>query len=384
MKRVLIVFPFLHHKSLVMGQCKSLNEIGIQADALLVDSNHIILYNYSKNRIPIIFRLSSLLFERLQKLRGYSRFGVDTFFRKMSYRSILNKYDIIEIAGIYEENRLSLARYAHQIKKSVFTRVWGTDFYGYLGANYDWHNDLFCVSERIIVASDKMREDFISVYPSFKDRLVVQSYGLSQLELLKDIQNGLIERDISFLDEKVNNRIVLAIGYTGRIWQQHFYVLDALETLPTELKNKLFLLLPMTYDTIPDYKLYIRKRLQRLNIPFQILDKRLTTLQVLSMRTISDISICVQFTDALAASVQEYLMAGSIFIGGEWLPYKEFFVHGCYLHETTIENLSSTLCYVLCNYETEKEKCKNNRFPIYEFSSWSFKNKELLHLYDIP
>ena len=67
----------------------------------------------------------------------------------------------------------------------------------------------------------------------------------------------------------------------------------------------------MTYDASQEYKNYLENRLSRLGIPYQILEKRLSLEQNLSMRIISDIAICIQNTDALAASVREHIMAGS-------------------------------------------------------------------------
>ena len=205
---------------------------------------------------------------------------------------------------------------------------------------------------------------------------------MTQLEKLKEILDGRINKDTSFLDNKSEGKIILTIGYSGRTWQQHFYVLDALEKISSKNKDKLFLIIPMTYDANPEYKNYIENRLSRLGIPYQILEKRLSLEQNLSMRIISDIAICIQNTDALAASVREHIMAGSVFIGGDWLPYTLFLEEGIYFRPTSLDNLSNTIEDVIDNIKEEKRKCQKNTELMYNYSSWTRRGEDYLKMYD--
>ena len=226
-----------------------------------------------------------------------------------------------------------------------------------------------------------MRNDFISIYPEIVEKVIVQRYGLSQLEQLKEIIDKKVEKDISFLSVEARDRIVLTIGYTGRTWQQHFYVLDALEKLSPEQKESLFVLIPMTYDSIPDYKLYIYKRMQAIGIPFQVLHNRLSLIQNLSMRIISDIAVCVQYSDALAASIQEHIMAGSVFVGGDWLPYGELQERGIYMRRTSKDDLAGVIGDIIDNIDEEKSKCQGNTSILYAFSSWKSISKDYVKVY---
>ena len=356
MNKVLIVFPIPHHESLVVGQCKYLNEHGILADALLVFPSRIVFYNYSKIQLSLKFRIVYLFYSKFRNSPFYYWLRINNSLRKWLYKTIFRYYDIIELAGVYDRSRLD-----------------GID-----NPQTDWHKDLFRIVDKIIVPSKTMEEDFISVYNKYKEKLVVRSYGLSQLELLNDIMQGKIERDISFLDKRATNRIVVTIGYSARTWQQHFYALDAIDKLPQQDKENLFLLIPMTYDNTWDYGLYMKSRLDKIGIPYQIQQTRLTLIQMLSLRTISDIFICIQNTDGLAASVQEHLMAGSILIAGDWLPYKLFMNYGAYFLTTSLDNLSNMLQFVIENYQVEKHKCINNKEVMYSASSWKKRENDYL------
>lgn len=383
MKRVLVVFPFSHQFSFVEGKCLFLREHGVDVDAFLIEFSKIRFYPFLKGSKPFVVSLLCFFFNLLKQIPGFYRIGFNKLIPQTIFKAIINRYDIVELSGVYSENRLKLAEYAKSKGKKVNVAIWGTDFYGISDYEHDWHKNLFSIADVITIGSRKMECDINTAYPQFSNKVYLKIDGLKQLEVLKDILEGKIEKDLSFLDERASGKIVLTIGYTGRTWQQHFYVLDALSKLEETQKNKLFLIMPMTYDANPEYMSYIESRLARLGIPCQILKKRLSLIQNLSMRIVSDIAVCIQNTDGLAASVREHIMAGSVFIGGDWLPYKLFQDEGMYIRLTSVDGLFSNLNEVIENIQDEKRKCLNNTELMYNFSSWKRKGNDYLELYDL-
>lgn len=383
MKRVLIVFPFQHQFSVVEGKCDFLNSHGLRVDAYLIQNWKFDFYTFGRNTKPLIFLVLKYLYGLLIMLPGIYRFGIDKSFQLWIYKSIINRYDIIELAGVYSEFRLQLARYAKAKGKKVNVAIWGSDFYGITDYQNDWRKELFDIADQVSMGTKKMKNDFINAYPEYKNKIYQSISGLTQFEKLKDILEGSVDKDTSFLENKYEGKIILTIGYSGRTWQQHFYAIDALEKISRKNKDKLFLIVPMTYDANPEYKNYIENRLSRLGIPYQILEKRLSLEQNLSMRIISDIAICIQNTDALAASVREHIMAGSVFIGGDWLPYSLFLNEGMYFRPTSLDNLSNTIEDVIENIKEEKRKCLKNTELMYNYSSWTKRGEDYLKMYDI-
>lgn len=382
MKRVLIVFPIQHQFSVVEGKCNYLNNHGVKVDAYLIQNWRFDFYTFDKGKKPLIFYVLKYLYNLLIIIPGIYKFNLHKPFQLWIYKSIINHYDIIELAGVYTEDRLQLAKYAKAKGKKVNMAIWGSDFYGITDYQNDWHKDLFQIADQISMGTKKMRNDFINAYPKYENKVFQATGGLTQLEKLKEILDGKVDKDTSFLDDRAKGRVILTIGYTGRTWQQHFYVIDALEKISSKNKDKLFLIIPMTYDANPEYKNYIDNRLSRLGIPYQILEKRLSLEQNLSMRIISDIAICIQNTDALAASVREHIMAGSVFIGGDWLPYTLFLEEGMYFRPTSLENLSNTIEDVIDNIKEEKRKCQKNTELMYNYSSWTKRGEDVLKMYD--
>lgn len=377
MKDLLILYPKIHHTNLIEGQCECLKEQGMSADALLIkmEGDKIVFLNFCQAKVPLKFLLYTFLFNIINKIKGFNRFGLKNKLIILSFNSIFKGYRIIEFAGIYNTWLTYFARRVKDEQKNLVIRLW--DHY-----IRDWQKELFILSDVINVGNDCMKQDFLSLYPQFSNKIVTVPYGNDQIEILNDLLEGKIKKDISFLDPNAHGKTIITVGYSGRAWHQHFYIIDAIEKLPDEIKKEIFLLFPMTYSNSgKDYIGYLRERVMRTGIPFQFLKNHLSIIQNMSMRIISDVVINCQVDDSLSSSIKEHLMAGSVLIAGDWLPYKLFRKYGAYLHDTSLGNLSSTLKLVLENLEREKEKCKENKQILYTFSSWKYKGEKYKEIY---
>lgn len=370
MKRVLVVFPLLHHLPLVKGICKALNENGMEANALYWVPLDVKFYSFSNITESLSYFFFTILYRIIRRLPGAWRIGLAGYLKNKCYSSLLKKYDAVMLAGVYNNDKLELAKYAKLHNKKIIISLWGGDFYFINDYVNDWRNQLFELSDLIICGSLTMKRDFDKAYHCYAEKAKPQPYGLSQFEMLKELKDGAKKSNISFLDERFLGKSVITIGYSGRPWQQHFYALDAIERLPQAVKDNLFLLLPMTYDCEWHYKSYIQYRLDEIGVPYQILSDRLSLEQNLSMRMSSDILIVVQKADAMSASVQEHLMAGSVLIAGEWLPYNELNENGVYFKKTNLSDLFENIRDVISNLSAEKEKCRKNTEIMYSLRSW--------------
>ncbi len=369
-KKVLTVFPFLHQRQLVEGLCNALNANGLEADALYWESVNMKFFSISELKKSLSFWFFHVLFQFFRKVPGAWRLGIADYLKEKCYCILIKNYDVIILAGVYDEDRLGLAKVAKKKGKKIVISLWGSDFYFINDYVNDWRVRLFELSDFIICGSMTMKKTFVDVFPQYSNKVEAQSYGLSQLETLKELMNGTKKSDTSFLDESAKGKIVITIGYSGRPWQQHFYVLDAIDRLPQAMKENLFLLLPMTYDREGHYFSYIKYRLDKMGISYQILKDRLSLVQNLSMRMVSDLSVVIQKTDAMAASVQEHLMAGSLLIAGDWLPYDELSGFGIYFRKTSFEKLYDNIKEAICNFQKEKIKCNKNSDIMNSLRSW--------------
>lgn len=378
--RILYIYPFKHQSSFANGICEVLSKNGIEVDSICWTSWELVFHSFSGKRSPFCYIFYHFLFQCLKSVPGIWRIGLASYLKKRCYISIIKEYSVIDLAGLYSENRLNMAQIAKSKGKKVILEFWGSDFNTITNYESDWHSKIIDISDAVLVSTQTMYNNIKTVYSCFSDKIVFVPIGLKQLETLKDIISN-NNADFSFLDSRACDKIIITIGYSGRIWQQHFYAFDAIKRLPQEIKDKIFLLIPMTYDRENSYCNYLKDRLNKMNIPYQILDKRLSLIQNLSMRIASNISIIIQVNDAMAASVMEHLMAGSVLIAGDWLPYKELVSKGIYYRPTTKDLLYDTLLEVINNYPEEKEKCIFNKDIIYSLRSWTVLGKQMTGVY---
>lgn len=362
MQKVLVVF-YLGDRYLpmILSLCKEFSKRGVPSDALLINSETIRFYPISRKGVPFIVSLYSYLYRKLRLIRGFYRLGLNSFFTRRVYQTIEKDYSMINYSGAFTEDRLGFARYSKARKKKLTIDIWGNDFYRVYDWEHDWHKVFFNEVDAIYVSTSQMFNDVVTTCPDCIEKLKVSPIPVPQLDTLCKLMNNEIKRNSSFLSKEAEGKIVLTIGYSGRPWQQHFYVLDAIDRLSDAQKKKLFLLLPMTYYLEHHYMLYIQTRLDQLGIPYQILTSFLQETQSLSMRLITDIFVVVQLTDAFAGSVREHIVAGSVLVAGDWLPYDILSEYGVYYHSCNSSSLSKALSDVIDNIREEKAKCEKNR-----------------------
>ena len=137
-----------------------------------------------------------------------------------------------------------------------------------------------------------------------------------------------------------------------------------------KMQKKLAVVFPMTYELEEEYLATVQNALKDVAFCYDIIIQRMTELQLLSLRKISDIVVNIQVIDSLSASLQEHIFCGGVLIAGEWLPYSLFTDHGIYYIKSGVSDLSEKLLDTIQNLDTLKRKCGDNGQRIYALTSW--------------
>ncbi len=300
-------------------------------------------------------------------------------YRKLLRKKIIKKYikhnDIVDIqwCGHY------YSPYMDRIKKQsskIVTTLFGSDFYRSSEAERNIQKKIFETAKTITIGPN-MKEDFLAIYPEFVDKIKFAHFGSARLDIISKLyneKNRQIYRD-KYKIEK--DKIVVTVGYSANPLQQHFIFLDVLEKLPKEIKQKLFILLPMTYGNKKEYSEKLITKLRGLDIEFIAFqnpdnDKKhwLTNNEIAEIRIISDITVNTQTTDALSSSIKEAFATGNILLVGDWLPYEVYENMGLFFIRSSETKLLENFTYILNNYDKLKQKCINNVSPILDFATW--------------
>lgn len=310
------------------------------------------------------------------------------FFGKIYLRLFRNKLIAAQIktGDIVDIHFLEPAygRYIEAIKKKkikLITTLFGSDLFRTSQTQKQAQTAVFEKSDAIVL-SENMVPYFEEHFPGYADKFRFNQYGSLRIDL---IDKMLIPEDRKKYREKYGiaaDKIVISCGYNAKKEQQHLKLLDEIGKLEEWDKQGLFLVVSMTYGREEaDYIEQVKKKLEKLNISHLCLEDRLTDREIAEIRIISDITINLQTTDALASSIKEAMVAGDVMIIGDWLPYDIYKKLGVFYSATSIEKLCRNLKSILDNMDEYREKSKINRKIILEFASWNVLIKNWVELY---
>jgi hypothetical protein len=309
-----------------------------------------------------------MLFLKIPKLRYFIK--ILLLWKRLQKE--ISSYDVINIHYALQMYKYLIKSFRKRCKLLV-TSLWGSDF---LRANTSDLRALSCVlrlSDIITSNNPAVLRKLSNHYSSFTERSEVVRFGLKSIDKIRELQ--LSEGRYG---SKVNlglplDKTIITCGYNAIRQQQHGLMIEALASLPMNMRNSIFVIFQMTYPDNPKYKEEIRKKLEATGIVnYLIIDKMQLFEDVCRLRLASDIAINIQMTDSLSASIQEHIYSGSYLIVGNWLPYQVFESMGVPLHKV---NNSIDITKEIENYLMVQRKNDNMTNActdaIYNFSSWS-------------
>ena len=295
-------------------------------------------------------------------------------------RLLINKsqeYDYIDIS-FFTPIYYKFLDYLIRINKPYKLTIWGSDFYRASKDELQRKRYYLEKANKIQVETDIVKQDFVRCFPSVRNKIYVCNYGI---ELFDNIDK-LRERSTNLLGINTYNKIVVTCGYNGSKGQQHLEIIKAISLLASEVRDKLFLLFPMTYGISDrNYINEIKTQLDELNISYNIFINKLNEDELAELRLRSNIVINVQITDAFSSSLIEHIYAGSILISGNWLPYSILTDAGIRYIPTSLELLNEMILLTLTNLEYEQERCSDNIKNAYNLSSWSNVSSKLSNIF---
>lgn len=282
----------------------------------------------------------------------------------------LKKYDFIHIHYL-DPMYSSVSENIKEKCNKLIVSIWGSDYYRMSSGNKIIQKHVLDKADIITMANENTIKEFDEYYKfDYASKLKVCKFGLTPLEYINIYCNEDITKLKRELDIPIDS-LVVTCGYNASPAQNHLKILNSLIRVKDRLPNNIFLIFPMTYgDDI--YRENIINEIGKTGFKYKVVDKFLSNEDVAKLRIVSDIMLQVQTTDQLSGSMQEYLYCNNIIITGEWLPYKILKEKGCFFLEVPkVESIGDKLLFSINNFETIRDKCKNNNQLIAEISLWN-------------
>jgi hypothetical protein len=311
--------------------------------------------------------------------------GIRRYFRFFQYKKVLKtlgNYDIIHFHFINIDSYFLVDRFKQYTKSRIILSIWGSDMYRIRSNNEYGFKNACKKADSITFTNQQSLKYFKLKYNWQKKNLKLCRFGLAPLEYLNVLK---ITREKC--KELLNwnpDKLALTIGYNLAIAQQHLEILNLLDNKTIKiLKDKIQLVLPMTYGGTTKYKNELLTKLNQLPYDFIIYDSFLKDEKVALIRKASDIMIQLQKTDQFSGSMQEHLFARNVVITGSWLPYETMKEHGAHFIEIDkIEDLVKVLQEVIINFKKHEKSTVNNPKAILGLCSWEKNIKIWAELYN--
>lgn len=280
---------------------------------------------YKEKRVHLI-ELPSLVSE-IRDGKGRGDFFKTIYARYLQLKVIVNAgpFDLINMQFIYYPDLFDVIILKYLMRTKLILSYWGSDLLRVKESEliskgrYVRHTDFITFDSADLETEFKRVYKWASKMPS--------KVVLLGLPVLNIINENLENRSVDDIRRKwgiSRNKTVIAIGYNGIPEQQHKKVLNAISKLDGRYKEKIVLILQMSYGGSRGYRKSVIEAVRRTGFEYVDIQSFLSNDEVAELRIITDIFINAQITDAFSGSVCEYLFAGAILINAKWLCYKEF------------------------------------------------------------
>lgn len=317
-----------------------------------------------------------LLFDKFQRfvssINKYAAFFSMRYYMKYSLKSASSNYDFVHI-HFFNKNFLYInPKHIQNITRNLVISFWGSDFYKRSSLQKQKMIPYLDIAKEILFGNPQMRDSLVDYYNNYFSKTRILPIGL---EILSSIDNEIdkfnsnkeLKNDLGFSD-----KTVITIGYSSHPDQHQIEIIELItKSIDSRELDRIHFVFPLTYGD-QNYKEQIIYSAKKHGLSFTALTKPLSKDIIAKYRIASDIMVHLRDTDQFSGSFQEYLYTGNVVITGNWLPYQFIIDKGIYLHSLgNIDELSTTLNYVLVNLNTESEKTIGNKRIIAEISHWN-------------
>lgn len=309
-------------------------------------------------------------------------YSIYVFFRNKSILKEMDNYDYVHFHFLSPEKYL-FVKYFDKIKKTkIIISIWGSDLYRLKKRNQKNFNKVCKKATMLTFANEQSRNFFIESQKIDISKTTICRFGLSPLDSILKIPLNKEECKKKLLWSE--NKIAIVIGYNLAPEQQHLKILKVFENNELQsLKDKILIILPITYGGTNVYKIKIVDKLKSLGFDYFVYDKLMNHDEIAILRKATDIMIQLQTTDQLSGSMSEHLFANNVVITGSWLPYnilKERKVW--FLEIESFDELKKMLVKTINNISEFKVLANENHDKIYKLASWKENIKSWFKLYE--
>lgn len=319
-------------KYLIISDAGSMHVYNFIKCSLLGRGFQISILSHSTKPIPdqyeSFYKNNGIKVYSIQNLPCKMDRGVVARWKKFAYKfDAINELGDIDVCHIHYLHIQSCLLYL--LKRSHFKHLiltyWGSDIIKLDAKTKFFQRICMKYADRITLSVTKTLKIYYQQFGhKYDDKVQILRFLSGALDEIKDkLENSSCKECKQSLELPLDKKII-TIGYNADPAQHQDDFISNLSTLPQRIKEKLYIVVPMTYSKISrDYEDNTSKALSSCGISGRILSDYMNYDQMSSLAMATDIYVNARETDAFSNSMKEMLFAGTLMIQGSWLTYEE-------------------------------------------------------------
>ena len=241
------------------------------------------------------------------------------------------------------------------------------------------------LADYIATDSRQIYEEISELYKEYTYKLRYIRYKLPVVEELKHYDGLETEKqDMAGKFGIVGNQLVVTCGYSGWRSHKHLMVIDTIKKIPLETRKKIFILIPAGYGRDEQNIVDIKKALSDVGTGYYVMEDFMDFKGVAALRSLTDIFINMQPTDAYSSTMVEYCYCKKAIFCNSSIDYSRLEEQGAYYEKVSDSNkLEELLLEYIENYNEHIEKYDNNRLAAEKFQGDDANNEIWNELYSL-
>lgn len=310
----------------------------------------------------LLFRIFQIL-SKAPKIRGLLNKCKNHFFINLS-----KYYDIIDLHYL-SELFYDIIESKKRVGKLVVT-YWGSDFLRASSNKLNKQKQLISKIDLFRTNNIEIKNRLEKEFNINRKKIAYNRFGITKFPLIEYYLK--MKEKNNCLYEIPDDKIKICLASNGSESQQHVILINAIFSLPDELKEKIHIIVPFTYWIDKYYIQEIKLMLLKYKYSYTFIDQYISVNDICKLRVMTDIFITIQTTDGFSGAVQEHLFAQNIVLAGNWLPYFILRQRGLKIFDTRIDNLKENISNLLHNIDELKKVVKGNSEIMHNQSSWEY------------
>lgn len=283
-------------------------------------------------------------------------------YRKVRLMKKVPNVDICHVQSVYKTS-MWLVKLFRKKYRHLILSYWGGDIEDRTPSVVALRKSCFSFADCITVTVRQTYDQFQSLYGhEFDDILCISRFATEGLSHIKSISAKMTKKDCREYYQIPEGKICVTCGYSAYAEQHQDECLRQIERLPSLIRQKLHIIIPMQYGNGDEsYIKCVKEAAQQCGCSYKILEQFVPFEKSVMLAIATDIYIHVRDTDAFSNVLKEHVYAGSMIIKGDWLIYRELDEMGApMISVRAIDELAGVLESVL------KEFTSSNQIMLFE------------------